>query len=219
MASIHPLQSHIPSNVQDIQASLRRFGCLECSPLHTPLLHHGLQEVVGCIVLILWWHLYCRVIIGWLRWPGEFGQRMEVVWACRHFMKWPCLLCMGQTICVKDSGFSPNPYSSHFLFFSIYSSYFSFMHAFAVSQCLLWLLWCCDCCDVVTVVMLWLLWCCDCCDVVTVVMLWLLWCCDCIVSQECDSVTSALFQRLRYEFISSWLFFIVSYFSFRQFIR
>ena len=42
--------------------------------------------------------------------------------------------------------------------------------------------------------------CCDCCD-----------CCDCIVSQECDSVTSALFQRLRYEFISSWLFFIVSY--------
>src|SRR5882724_7008030 len=25
-------------------------------------------------------------------------------------------------------------------------------------------------------------------------------CCDCIFSQECDSVTSALFQRLRYEF-------------------
>src|SRR5882724_3708640 len=33
-------------------------------------------------------------------------------------------------ICVKDSGFSPNPYSSHFLFCSIYSSYLSFMHAF-----------------------------------------------------------------------------------------
>jgi len=77
-----------------------------------------------------------------------------------------------------------------------------------VTVVMLWLLWCCDCCDVVTVVMLWLfdvvtvvmlwlLWCCDCCDVVTVVMLWLLWCCDCwccdcIVSQECDSVTSAL---------------------------
>ena len=42
---------------------------------------------------------------------------------------------------VKDSGFSPNPYSSHFLFCSIYSSYLSFMHAFAVCQCLLCLLW------------------------------------------------------------------------------
>src|SRR5882724_1378690 len=41
-------------------------------------------------------------------------------------------------------------------------------------------------------------------------------CCDCIVSQECDSVTSALFQRLRYGFMSSSLFLIVSYFSFRQ---
>ena len=38
---------------------------------------------------------------------------------------------------VKDSGFSPNPYSSHFLFFSIYSPYFSFMQAFSVSQSLL----------------------------------------------------------------------------------
>jgi len=28
---------------------------------------------------------------------------------------------------VKDSGFSPNPYSSHFLFISIYYSYFPFM--------------------------------------------------------------------------------------------
>src|SRR5882724_12158172 len=37
-------------------------------------------------------------------------------------------------------------------------------------------------------------------------------CCDCIVSQECDSVTSALFQRLRYEFINSSLFLTVSYF-------
>jgi len=43
--------------------------------------------------------------------------------------------------------------------------------------------------------------------------------CDCTFSQECDSVTSALFQRLRYEFMGSSLFFIVSYFSFRQFIR
>src|SRR5882724_12132765 len=50
--------------------------------------------------------------------------------------------------------------------------------------------------------------CCDCCD-----------CCDCIVSQECDSVTSALFQRLRHEFISSSLFLTVSYFSFRQSVR
>jgi len=38
---------------------------------------------------------------------------------------------------VKDSGFSPNPYAFHFLFFSIYSSYFSFMQAFEVSQSLL----------------------------------------------------------------------------------
>jgi len=43
--------------------------------------------------------------------------------------------------------------------------------------------------------------------------------CDCTFSQECDSVTSALFQRLRYKFMGSSLFFIVSYFSFRQFIR
>jgi len=45
---------------------------------------------------------------------------------------------------VKDSGFSPNPYSSHFLFFSIYSSHFLFMWAFGgkkVSWSLLWLLW------------------------------------------------------------------------------
>src|SRR5882724_3645066 len=41
-------------------------------------------------------------------------------------------------------------------------------------------------------------------------------CCDCIVSQECDSVTSALFQRLKNKFISSSLFLTVSYFSFRQ---
>src|SRR5882724_3791698 len=33
--------------------------------------------------------------------------------------------------------------------------------------------------------------------------------CDCTFSQECDSVTSALFQRLRYEFMSSSLFLIV----------
>src|SRR5882724_330299 len=44
-------------------------------------------------------------------------------------------------------------------------------------------------------------------------------CCDCIVSQECDSVTSALFQRLRYEFVSSSLFLTVSYLSFRQSVR
>jgi len=44
-------------------------------------------------------------------------------------------------------------------------------------------------------------------------------CFDCIVSQECDSVTSALFQRLRYGFISSSLFLTVSYFSFRQSVR
>src|SRR5882724_9183644 len=50
--------------------------------------------------------------------------------------------------------------------------------------------------------------CCVCCDY-----------CDCIVSQECDSVTSALFQRLRYEFVCSSLFWTVSYFSFRQFVR
>src|SRR5882724_10669621 len=50
--------------------------------------------------------------------------------------------------------------------------------------------------------------CCVCCDS-----------CDCIVSQECDSVTSALFQRLRYEFVCSSLFWTVSYFSFRQFVR
>ena len=56
---------------------------------------------------------------------------------------------------VKVSGFSSNPYSSQFLFISIYSSHFSFMQAFATRQSLL--------------------------------------------SQECDSVTSALFQRLRYE--------------------
>src|SRR5882724_10640277 len=43
--------------------------------------------------------------------------------------------------------------------------------------------------------------------------------CDCTFSQECDSVTSALFQRLRYEFMGSSLFFIVSHFSFRQSIR
>src|SRR5882724_7503023 len=49
--------------------------------------------------------------------------------------------------------------------------------------------------------------CCVCCDY-----------CDCIVSQECDSVTSALFQRLRYEFVCSSLFWTVSYFSFRQFV-
>src|SRR5882724_670992 len=39
-------------------------------------------------------------------------------------------------------------------------------------------------------------------------------CCVC-----CDSVTSALFQRLRYEFVCSSLFWTVSYFSFRQFVR
>src|SRR5882724_10721684 len=50
--------------------------------------------------------------------------------------------------------------------------------------------------------------CCVCCDY-----------CDCIVSQGCDSVTSALFQRLRYEFVCSSLFWTVSYFSFRQFVR
>src|SRR5882724_7508819 len=45
---------------------------------------------------------------------------------------------------VKDPGFSPSPYSSHFLFFSIYSSYFhSCMHLQPASVC-------CDCCDVVT---------------------------------------------------------------------
>src|SRR5882724_5993023 len=44
-------------------------------------------------------------------------------------------------------------------------------------------------------------------------------CCECIVSQECDSVTSALFQRLRYEFVSPSLFLTVSYFSFRQSVR
>src|SRR5882724_11488848 len=45
-------------------------------------------------------------------------------------------MCHSQLKDVKDSGFSPNPYSSHFLFCSIYSSYLSFMHAFAVCQCL-----------------------------------------------------------------------------------
>jgi len=43
--------------------------------------------------------------------------------------------------------------------------------------------------------------------------------CDCTFSQQCDSVTSALFQRLRYEFMSSSLFLRVSYFFFRQSVR
>jgi len=68
----------------------------------------------------------------------------------------PIYSCPRRT--VKDSGFSSNPYSSHFLSSQFSHSYFSFMHAFAVSQYLLWLLWLYS-------------------------------------SQECDSVTSALFQR------------------------
>jgi len=50
MASIHPLQFHIPSIIQGIWASLGRFSYLECSPLHTPWLHCRLQEVAGCAV-------------------------------------------------------------------------------------------------------------------------------------------------------------------------
>jgi len=42
---------------------------------------------------------------------------------------------------VKDLDFSPNPYSSQFIFISAYSSHFSFMQAFATHQSLLWLLW------------------------------------------------------------------------------
>src|SRR5882724_3149676 len=60
---------------------------------------------------------------------------------------------------VKDSGFSPNPYSSHFLLCE-------YLQSAGV------------CCDF----------------------------CDCIFSLECDSVTSALFQRLRYESVSISLF-------------
>jgi len=61
---------------------------------------------------------------------------------------------------VKDSGFSSNPYSSHFLFCSIILLIFhSCMHLQSASVC-------CVCCDY----------------------------CDCIVSQECDSVTWALFR-------------------------
>jgi len=83
---------------------------------------------------------------------------------------------------VKDSGFSSNPYSSHFLFSQfILLIFYSCKHLQSAGVC-------CDSCD-------------------------------CTFSQECDSVTSALFQRLRYEFMSSSLFFIVSHFSFRQSIR
>jgi len=44
---------------------------------------------------------------------------------------------LGLAECVKDSGFSPILIPLIFYSFSIYSSYFSFMHAFAVSWCLL----------------------------------------------------------------------------------
>ena len=40
---------------------------------------------------------------------------------------------------VKELGFSPNPYSSQYIFISAYSSQFSFKQAFAISQSLLWL--------------------------------------------------------------------------------
>jgi len=111
---------------------------------------------------------------------------LEIIWSVFSYLPALALLnnlrscvlfggCVHVTIfsiwSVKDSGFSqiliPLLFYSSQLF-----SYFSFMHAFAVSQCLLWLLWCCDC----------------------------------IVSRSVTLFTSALFQRLRYEFISSWLF-------------
>src|SRR5882724_7262351 len=54
MASIHHLQSHTPSNVQDIHVSVRRCCCLGCSLLHTPQLQHGLWGVtVYCNPLAL----------------------------------------------------------------------------------------------------------------------------------------------------------------------
>ena len=57
-----------------------------------------------------------------------------------HFKCW---------LSVKESGFSPKPYSSHFIFISFYSSQFSFMQAFTISQSVLWLysftgVWLCD---------------------------------------------------------------------------
>ena len=52
----------------------------------------------GCILLFWWWYLYCRVVIGLPRRPDDFGQKMEVAWACRHLARWLCLLCMGQAI-------------------------------------------------------------------------------------------------------------------------
>ena len=65
---------------------------------------------------------------------GNLGSQCEAVTAVlQGLMSSKMELVQG----VKDSGFSPNPYSSHFLFFSIYSSYFSFMQAFAVSWSLL----------------------------------------------------------------------------------
>jgi len=55
MASIHPLQFHIPSIIQGIWASLGRFSYLECSPLHTPWLHWDYRRWLCCAVLIQLW--------------------------------------------------------------------------------------------------------------------------------------------------------------------
>ena len=77
---------------------------------------------------------------SWITWEQELRQAQHERDKLLAFleMRLPPKLVMEEQF-VKDSGFSPNPYSSHFLFCSIYS-YLSFMHAFAVCQCLLCLL-------------------------------------------------------------------------------
>ena len=80
----------------------------------------------------------CCMILIWCCVPSGIGWPNHLSWcSCGHVQG------------VDELGFSPNPYSSLFLFISVNSSQFPFMQAFAFSWSLLWLyiftgVWLCD---------------------------------------------------------------------------
>ena len=74
--------------------------------------------------------------------PQKSRQPTCTAWSCKQLIS-KHAITLGYTLdtSVKDSGFSPNPYSSHFLFISIYSSQFLFMGALQLARV------CCDFCN------------------------------------------------------------------------